>query len=74
MLSENKEAWHLWTVCNTQWIAGGFGVIGLNYQTVMEMAKLYMIEITPNLMAKIRILEREYLKKINEKGNKEEQQ
>ncbi len=55
------DAWELWTAANTQWrIAGHMGgicFIGLDYNALYQVADTLCIEITPAMLAKIRLLE-----------------
>ena len=64
-MEQNAEAWELWQMVNTQWRAGGMGIIGLDYPAVWTMAKMIEIEMTPCLMMKIQKLEYAVLESMN---------
>ena len=49
----------------SQWRAGGLGVIGLDYGIALRLARLLNIEITPAVFKKIQALEGATLKQIN---------
>lgn len=53
-------------MCNTQFYYGINGITGLNYMAVKEIAKIYDIELSPGVMTKIRALESELLRKMQE--------
>lgn len=49
---------------STQWLVGGMGgMIGLNYNAVVEVAKIYDFELTPYRMDLIRFVERYYIER-----------
>lgn len=54
----------------TQWRAGGLGVIGMDYHAVYAEAKRIGIELSICTMAKIKALERFTLQQMTEKQNK----
>jgi len=47
----------------TQWNVGFNGLIGLNYVSVVEIAKIHNFELTPYRMELIRFIETYYLKR-----------
>jgi len=55
---ENEEAWSLWNEVLTQWRSAGFGVLGLDYNTLHLEAGRLEIPLTPRTMRKIKALER----------------
>jgi len=56
-----KEVMDFFRKISTQWVVGGMGgAIGLNYNAVVEVAKIYGFEITPYRMDLIRFIE-EYI-------------
>jgi len=56
-MPENEDALHLWLAVQTQWRAGGMGVVGLDYSEVRHWAREMGIILTPGLWAKIKRLE-----------------
>lgn len=64
-MPENLKAWYLWTLVNSQWRAGGFSIIGLDFPAVFQIAGLYGIEINPGMFQKLRALEVEELKRVD---------
>lgn len=65
LLPENIEVWNLWTKVNTQWRVG-FSLVGLDYTAVLQVAAVYAITVTPELLDKIRILEHDTLQSLTE--------
>ncbi len=57
LVAENLEAMELWRSVMTQWRAGGFGLIGLDYAAVQVVARLLGIELSVCTLAKIQALE-----------------
>jgi len=51
--------------CQTQWRVGISGIIGLDYTSVIEMIKLYLVEDTVAMLENLQIMEAEALKVIN---------
>ena len=66
LLTENAEVWELWIEVQTQWRAGGIGVIGLDYHAVYAEAARLEIELSPCVMKKIKALESFTLKRLND--------
>lgn len=62
LLKVNWDAWLIWQDVQTQWRAGGMGLIGLDYSEVRQSAKDLGIEYTMANKRKIQALERECLK------------
>ena len=60
-MDANAEAWELWLSVNTQWRAGGMGIVGLDYPAVYAEAARLEIEVSNCVMGKIRALERAVL-------------
>lgn len=71
LLPENYDVWALWTFCFTQWRAGGFGIIGLDYPAVFRVAEVLGIEVTEDLLIKLRYLEHKQLEHFRKKGGRE---
>lgn len=69
-MGNNKPVWFLWTKINTQWRSNGFGVIGLDFPAVFEIAKIYDIEINRSVFEKLKVLEnKELIKQQKEQSN-----
>jgi len=51
--------------CQTQWRVGMSGIIGLDYTSVIEMIKLYLVEDTVAMLENLQIMEAAALKVIN---------
>ena len=51
--------------CQTQWRVGVSGIIGLDYTSVLEMIKLYLVEDTVAMLENLQIMEAAALKIIN---------
>lgn len=70
-MDANTEALELWMEVNTQWRAGGMGVVGLDYPAVYQEAARLGIEISNCTMAKVKALERHSLQELasNDQGN-----
>tara|TARA_Y100000816_G_scaffold241566_1_gene188399 strand:+ start:3797 stop:3973 length:177 start_codon:yes stop_codon:yes gene_type:complete len=51
--------------CQTQWRVGLSGIIGLDYTSVIEMIKLYLVEDTVAMLENLQIMEAAALKVIN---------
>ncbi len=51
--------------CQTQWRVGISGIIGLDYTSVLEMTKLYLVEDTVAMLEKLQILEAAVLQALN---------
>ncbi len=51
--------------CQTQWRVGISGIIGLDYTSVLEMIKLYLVEDTVAMLEKLQILEAAVLQALN---------
>ncbi|BBO92050.1 DUF1799 domain-containing protein [Desulfosarcina ovata] len=62
-MPENYEAFDLWMAVQTQWRAGGFGIIGLDYNTLYHEADRLEIDLSPCMMSKIKALEASTLRK-----------
>ncbi len=67
-MEENSEAWELWLEVNTQWRAGGMGIVGLDYPAVYREAERLEIEVSNCTMLKIKALERHVLEKMLNDG------
>jgi hypothetical protein len=68
LLAENKEAWLIWTLVNTQWRVGAFTLVGLDYPAVFQIAELYGVEVTPGLFQKLKALELRELTRDRKEG------
>ena len=51
--------------CQTQWRVGISGIIGLDYTSVIEMIKMYLVEDTVAMLENLQIMEAAALKVIN---------
>ena len=51
--------------CQTQWRVGMSGIIGLDYTSVVEMIKLYLVEDTVAMLENLQIMEAAALQAIN---------
>ena len=51
--------------CQTQWRVGISGIIGLDYTSVIEMIKLYLIEDTVAMLENLQIMEAAALQALN---------
>ena len=51
--------------CQTQWRVGISGIIGLDYTSVIEMIKMYLVEDTVAMLENLQIMEAAALKIIN---------
>ncbi len=51
--------------CQTQWRVGVSGIIGLDYTSVLEMIKLYLVEDTVAMLENLQIMEAAALQALN---------
>ena len=51
--------------CQTQWRVGISGIIGLDYTSVLEMIKLYLVEDTVAMLENLQIMEAAALQVLN---------
>ena len=51
--------------CQTQWRVGVSGIIGLDYTSVLEMIKLYLVEDTVAMLENLQIMEVAALQALN---------
>ena len=51
--------------CQTQWRVGMSGIIGLDYTSVIEMIKLYLIEDTVVMLENLQVMEAAALQALN---------
>ena len=51
--------------CQTQWRVGISGIIGLDYTSVIEMIKLYLVEDTVAMLENLQIMEAAALQVLN---------
>ena len=51
--------------CQTQWRVGISGIIGLDYTSIIEMIKLYLVEDTVAMLENLQIMEAAALQVIN---------
>ncbi len=63
MMPENVEVLELWIEVQTQWRAGGMGLIGLDYREVRERADELDIDMSTCVWRKIKMLENKVLEK-----------
>jgi hypothetical protein len=59
----NMEAMGFWLHVQTQWRAGGFGPVGLDYPAVRGEARALGLYLNHGLMRKLQAMERHILKK-----------
>ena len=57
-MKQNADAWELWLEVQTQWRAGGMGIIGLDYNALYAEAGRLDIDLSIAMMRKIKCLER----------------
>lgn len=60
-MPENEAALSLWLAVQTQWRAGGMGIVGLDYGEVRRWARDMGVVMTAAVWGKIRALERHVL-------------
>tara|TARA_B100001094_G_C17791396_1_gene604539 strand:+ start:506 stop:682 length:177 start_codon:yes stop_codon:yes gene_type:complete len=51
--------------CQTQWRVGMSGIIGLDYTSVVEMIKLYLVEDTVAMLENLQVMEAAALQALN---------
>jgi len=51
--------------CQTQWRVGMSGLIGLDYTSVVEMIKLYLVEDTVAMLENLQVMEAAALQALN---------
>ena len=51
--------------CQTQWRVGMSGIIGLDYTSVLEMIKLYLVEDTVAMLENLQVMEAAALQALN---------
>ena len=51
--------------CQTQWRVGVNGIIGLDYTSVLEMIKLYLVEDTVAMLENLQVMEAAALQAMN---------
>jgi hypothetical protein len=71
VFKENWESVVFFTRIQTQWVVGGFGgFIGLNYQSLDFLFKLYKVKNRKQVLEDLQIMEIEALKILNKKADK----
>lgn len=70
ILPENFDAWRLWLNVSTQWRAGGFQIVGLDYPAVFKIAEILYIDVTPDLFLKLRELEKYELDRLRKEADR----
>ena len=63
--SQNWETVQMFLRCQTQWRVGISGIIGLDYTSVLEMIKLYLVEDTVAMLENLQIMEAAALQALN---------
>lgn len=59
----NAELWSLWAHVQTQWRAGGMGLIGLDWPAVAQIARWFGVDVRiPRLFTGLQQIEEAYLK------------
>lgn len=66
-MTENFEIMELWRYIATQWRIGLGGAVGLDYNSMFAVAGILEIQMTPEILSKIRILEYKTLSKLHSK-------
>ena len=67
---ENWEALMMFLKMQTQWHVGMAGLIGLNYQSLESLIRLYDVKEPVILFEKVQVIERAALAKLNSKKAK----
>jgi len=62
---QNWETVQMFLRCQTQWRVGMSGIIGLDYTSVVEMIKLYLVEDTVAMLENLQIMEAAALQALN---------
>lgn len=55
----------------SQWIAGGMGVVGLNFASIAVMCEAMCVEFDDRLIRKLKVIERDVLAKMEHDMSKE---
>ena len=63
--SQNWDTVQMFLRCQTQWRVGISGIIGLDYTSVIEMIKLYLVEDTVAMLENLQIMEAAALQALN---------
>lgn len=58
----------LWNEAKTQWRVSEYGPVGLDYPAVFAVAKLLNIDLTPAMLAKLRVIEAAVLERKTQGG------
>jgi len=70
LIGRNKEAWILYNLCKTQLRFVNGLLVGFDYNAIINIAKIYCIELNPFIFNKIRYLEQLEIKENSKKiGN-----
>lgn len=64
------EFFRLWDIVGSQWIAGGMGVVGLNFASIAVMCEAMCIDFDDRLIKKLKVIERDVLAKMEQDMNK----
>ncbi|WMW64392.1 DUF1799 domain-containing protein [Nitratidesulfovibrio liaohensis] len=54
---QSLPAWRLWMAVCTQWRTGFGGLVGLDYSAMYRVAETLNVQITPQVLEKIQLLE-----------------
>ena len=65
VLKQNWIYLEMFLRCQTQWRVGMSGIIGLDYTSVIEMIKLYLVEDTVAMLENLQIMEAAALQALN---------
>ena len=68
LMTGNAEAMRLWGRVQTQWRAGGLGLVGLDYPAVRIEARALGIYMSHGLMRKLQAMEHHYLERASSQG------
>ena len=65
-----SQAWQLSTWSPSVWVHGFNGVVGLDFVQIRQIAEILDIPMTENLMRRLKVIEQERLKAIDEMRDK----
>ena len=65
VLEQNWKIVEMFLRCQTQWRVGMSGIIGLDYTSVVEMIKLYLVEDTVAMLENLQVMEAAALQALN---------
>lgn len=68
---ENEHAVGTFIRCQTQWRTGGSGVVGLDYNVVLEVMRLYDVPDPPLVLEDLQVMEHRAIELLNEQARRE---